>query len=161
MYVLPLITACALLVSLCADRHKTVRAAKIAMKKLWNITPAFVTVLVLTSVVLFFVPDRTISYYLANDDKWVGVGIATFFGSITLMPGFIAYPLCGILLSKGVSHMVLAAFSTTLMMVGVLTYPIERAYFGIRVTILRNLIGLAIALVVTVIIGLFYGELAP
>jgi hypothetical protein len=24
-----------------------------------------------------------------------------FFGSITLMPGFIAYPLCGILLEKG------------------------------------------------------------
>ncbi len=36
--------------------------------------------------------------------------------------------------------MVLAAFTTTLMMVGVMTYPVEKEYFGAKVTIIRNLI---------------------
>jgi len=54
--------------------------------------------------------------------------------------------------------MVLAAFTTTLMMVGVLTYPIEKEYFGIKVTIIRNTISFFIALVVAVIIGIFFGE---
>jgi len=161
MYALPLITTLTLAMSLVADSERTLRAVKIALKKLLKILPAFLSVLVITSIALFLVPDQTISLYLANDNKLIGVGIATFFGSITLMPGFIAYPLCGILVSKGVSYMVVSAFSTTLMMVGFLTYPIERAYFGVRVTIIRNLIGLLIALVVAIVTGFFFGELVP
>jgi uncharacterized membrane protein YraQ (UPF0718 family) len=75
------------------------------------------------------------------------------------MPGFIAFPLCGILLKKGVSYMVLSAFSTSLMMVGILTYPVEKAYFGVRVTVIRNIISLLIAVFTALIIGLYFGEL--
>jgi len=53
----------------------------------------------------------------------------------------------------------LAAFATTLMMVGVLTAPIEKAYFGMKVTIIRNVISLVIALIVSVMIGIFFGEI--
>ncbi len=56
------------------------------------------------------------------------------------MPGFIAFPLSGILLSKGVPYMVISAFTTTLMIVGVLSYPVEKAYFGTKVTIMRNVV---------------------
>jgi len=58
--------------------------------------------------------------------------MASFFGSITLMPGFIAFPLCGILLKKGVTYMVLSAFSTTLMMVGFVTFPLEKNILGLK-----------------------------
>ena len=75
------------------------------------------------------------------------------------MPGFIAFPLCGMLLEKGVPYMILSGFSTTLMMVGVLTFPVERAYLGTKVAVLRNLIYLVIAVVVTIITGLCFGEL--
>ena len=54
--------------------------------------------------------------------------------------------------------MVLSAFTTTLMMVGILTYPIEKEYFGIKVTILRNVISFLIALVVAFMTGIFFGE---
>jgi len=90
---------------------------------------------------------------------FTGVLFASLFGSITLMPGFIAFPLCGILLKKGVLYMVLSAFTTTLMMVGVLTYPIEKEYFGIKVTIMRNIISFFIALVVAVMTGILFGEI--
>ncbi len=115
--------------------------------------------LIFVSIILFFIPDKIISNYLGSNGKFVGVILASFFGSITIMPGFIAYPLCGILLKKGVSYMVLSAFTTTLMMVGVLTYPIEKEYFGAKVTIIRNVMSFFIALVVALVTGFFFNEL--
>ncbi len=159
MYYLYIVTGLVVLFSFIVNREKTLKAVKIAVKRFANILPAFLIMLILISIVLFLVPDKVISDYLGVNNKFVGVLIASFFGSITLMPGFIAFPLCGILLKKGVLYMVLAAFTTTLMMVGVLTYPIEKEYFGIRVTIIRNVISLFIALVVAVMIGIFFGEI--
>jgi uncharacterized membrane protein YraQ (UPF0718 family) len=124
-----------------------------------EITPAFLTMTILVSITLYLVPDETISRYLGHENKVLSLVIAYALGSITLMPGFIAFPLCGMLLEKGVSYMVLSGFSTTLMMVGVLTFPVERAYLGTKVAVLRNLIYLMIAVVVTLITGLCFGEL--
>ena len=159
MYFLYIATGLALLLSLIASRDKTLQALKITVKRFANILPAFLIMLVLVSVVLFLVPERLISEYLVNNNTFIGVILASFFGSITLIPGFIVFPLCGILLKKGGLYMVLAAFTTTLMMVGVLTYPIEKEYFGTRVTIIRNTISFFIALVVAVMIGIFFGEI--
>ena len=159
MYWLYVITGLALAISLIASREKTVQALRISGRRFTSILPAFLIMLVLVSVVLFLVPDEAISNYLAGNNKFVGVLFASFFGSITLMPGFIAYPLAGILLKKGVAYMVLSAFTTTLMMVGVLTYPIEKQYFGAKVTIMRNTISLLIALIITVVTGIFFGEI--
>jgi uncharacterized membrane protein YraQ (UPF0718 family) len=154
-----IIAGLAVLVSLLADRERTRSALKIAAKRFLHIFPAFLTMIILVSIILFLLPDEVISDYLGGDNKFIGVILASFLGSITFMPGFIAFPLSGILLQRGVAYMVLAAFTTTLMMVGVLTAPIEKAYFGMRVTILRNVISFFIALIVAVVIGLFFGEI--
>ena len=154
-----IIVGLAVLASFLADRGKTLSALKIAVKRFVKILPAFLTMIILVSIVLFLIPDVVISNYLAGSNKFIGVIFASFFGSVTLMPGFIAFPLAGILLKKEVAYMVLAAFTTTLMMVGVLTAPIEKAYFGMKVTIIRNVISLFIALIVSVMIGIFFGEI--
>jgi len=154
-----IIAGLAILASFLANRDKTLSALKIAAKRFVKILPAFLTMIILVSIVLFLIPDEVISNYLGGSNKFIGVIFASLFGSVTLMPGFIAFPLSGILLREGVAYMVLAAFTTTLMMVGVLTAPIEKAYFGIKVTIIRNVISLFIALIVTVMIGIFFGEI--
>ena len=159
MYYLYAATGLAVLLSALIDRKKTWAALKIAWKKFARILPAFLTMLILVSIILFLIPDTMISHYLGNDSKFIGVVCASTFGSLTLMPGFVAYPLCGILLKKGVSYMVLAAFTTTLMMVGILTYPIEKEYFGAKVTIIRNVVSFFIALIIALTIGIFFGEL--
>jgi uncharacterized membrane protein YraQ (UPF0718 family) len=159
MYYLYVITICSLLVSLLLSREKTVRAVKTALKKFTNFLPAFLSMLILVSIILFLIPDRIILKYIGNSNQFRGILIASLFGSVTLMPGFIAYPLCGILLKKGITYMVLAAFSTTLMMVGIVTYPIEKEYFGPKVTIIRNLISFFIAICVALMTGVFFGEL--
>ena len=159
MYYLYIATGLAVLISFIANREKTLRAIKIAFKRFVTILPAFLNMLILVSIVLFLVPDKIISHYLGSNNIFTGVVFGSFFGSITLMPGFIAFPLCGILLKKGVLYMVLSAFTTTLMLVGVLTYPIEKEYFGIKVTIMRNTISFFIALVVAVMTGILFGEI--
>ena len=159
MYYLYIATGLALLLSFIVNREKTFKAITIAIRRFVNILPAFLGMLILVSIVLFLIPDKLISNYLGKNNIFIGVLFASFFGSITLMPGFIAFPLCGILLKKGVLYMVLSAFSTTLMMVGVLTYPIEKEYFGVRLTILRNIMSLFIALVVALMTGIFFQEI--
>ncbi|MHC4430673.1 MAG: hypothetical protein ACYTBS_02420 [Planctomycetota bacterium] len=154
-----IITVLAVVASLFADRGKTVKSLQVAGKKMLKITPAFLMMTALVSIALYLVPDETISRYLGHENKVLGLVIAYALGSVSLMPGFIAFPLCGMLLKKGVPYMILSGFSTTLMMVGVLTFPVERAYLGTKVAVLRNLIYLAIAVVVTIITGLCFGEL--
>lgn len=159
MALLYIITGLALLISVLVSREKTLNAVKIGLKKFLNILPAFISMLIAVSVILYLIPDRTIIRYLGNENLFLGVLAASLLGSVTLMPGFIAFPLSGILLSKGVAYMVLSAFTTTLMMVGVMTYPIEKEYFGVKVTILRNIISVGIAVFVALMTGLYFGEL--
>jgi uncharacterized membrane protein YraQ (UPF0718 family) len=154
-----IIAGLAVLASFLANRKKTLSALKIAAKRFVKILPAFLTMIILVSIVLFLIPNEVISDYLGGSNKFIGVVFASLFGSITLMPGFIAFPLAGILLKEGVAYMVLAAFTTTLMMVGILTAPIEKAYFGTKVTVIRNIISFFIALIITVVIGIFFGEI--
>ena len=115
--------------------------------------------MLLVSAVLYFATDEIIAHYLGNENKYFAVLIASIIGSVTFLPGFIAFPLAGLLLSRGVMYMVLAAFTTTLMMVGVVTYPIEKAYMGTRATIMRNSLSFLIALIISVAVGIMYGEL--
>lgn len=140
MYYLYLLTAIALGVSYFKNRKKTIKALKMAWKKFFIILPAFLTMLILISSVLFLIPDEMILKYLGQENMGIALLFGALFGSITLMPGFIAFPLSGILLSKGVPYMVLSAFTATLMIVGVLSFPVERAYFGTKVTLIRNVL---------------------
>jgi len=159
MIYLYLATVLAFLISLVLSRKKTLQALKITLKRFIGIMPAFITMLILVSIILFLVPDAVISEYLGHKNKYLGMSLASVFGSITVMPGFIAFPLAGILLQKKVAYMVLSAFTTTLMMVGIITYPMEKAYFGTKTTILRNLIGYLIAIITAMATGLVFGEL--
>ena len=149
----------ATIASLIADRHKTLTAFKIAGKKFAALLPSFLTMVAAVSIVLTLIPEETIVRFLGKEDLLRGTVLAALFGSVTFMPGFVVFPLAGILLSKGVAYTVLAGFTTTLMMVGVLTYPIEKEYFGVRITIVRNVLSFLIAVIIAIVIGVSFGEI--
>jgi len=109
----------------------------------------------LVSVFLYLVPKETLSNLLGKNSGVTGFVIAALLGSVSLIPMYITYPLAGILLKSGVSYRVLAVFITTLMMVGVLTLPLESKYFGWKVAVLRNVLSFIGAIIVGLIIGLF------
>ena len=159
MLILYLATAILFIISLFANRQKTLKALKIAFNRFRKILPAFLTMLILISIVLYIFPQELILKYLGIGNKYISTLIASLIGSITLMPGFIAFPLAGILRQQSVPYMVLSAFTTTLMLVGIVTFPIEKEYFGIKVTIIRNVICFVIAIIVAFVTGVVFREI--
>lgn len=152
-----IVTAVLVVVSFLADRARTVRGIRIGVKKFFTILPNYLKLLILIAVVLFFA-EGLIVQYLGQENSLIGLAIALVLGSVTMMPGFIAYPLAGVLVERGVLFMVVAGFVITLQMVGVLTYPVEKEYLGIKGTVIRNTVSFLIAAIISVAIGIAYGE---
>ena len=146
------------LILLMLDRNKTIKGIKLGIKKMLKQLPVFFNMVILVSVSLYFISDEVILKYFGENSRY-GILIGTFFGSITIMPGFVAFPLAGLLLKKGITYMSLAAFTTTLMMVGVVSFPVEKEYLGTRIAVIRNLVGLIISIIISIAIGIFYWEL--
>lgn len=153
------ITGILLLISFLFDRSKTKRALIKAYQKFIFIAPPFLLMLIFVSVILFLFPQEKIIQYLNYGNRFFNVIVAALMGSITIIPGFVAFPLAGILRNSGVLYMVIASFTTTLMMVGILTFPIEVTYFGKKVTLIRNIISFVIALAVSLAIGIYFREI--
>lgn len=156
---LSLIAVLAVVASALADRRRTVLGLRLALRRLVGILPAFLVMLVLASVALVVVSPERISALVTGENLVVSTILGALLGSVALMPGFIAFPLAGILLEQGVPYTVLASLTAALMLVGVATFPIERAYFGTAVAVARNATCFVIALSVALGVGLYYGEL--
>ena len=74
-------------------------------------------------------------------------------GAVTLIPGCVAFPMASLLLQGGAGVMQIGAFISALMMVGVVTAPVEIRYFGKRMTLFRNILAFLFSFVVAYIIG--------
>jgi hypothetical protein len=159
MLILYGLTAVVLAASLAANPGKTARALQIALRRFLSMAPGFALMLMLVVVTFQLLPDHTIVHLLARENRWSALAGALGLGSVSIMPGFVAFPLCAIMLDRGALYMVLSAFSTSLMMVGVVTFPIEKAYLGTRLALARNGVSLAIAIAVAIATGLVFGEL--
>ncbi|MDK2562089.1 permease [Romboutsia sedimentorum] len=142
-----------LLVSLIKDKDKT----KIALKKVWksfeNILPQFITIIILIGILLVILDKQAISNMIGNESGLIGVIIAAAIGSITLIPGFIAFPLAKILLENGAGISQIAAFISTLMMVGIITIPLEIKYWGKKATFIRNILAFLFSIIIAITMG--------
>ena len=136
-------------ISFVFDRNKTLKGIKKGLTMFLKILPTLLSVIILVSVVLYLVSDEVLIKYLGEEAGLGAYVSAAVIGSVSIIPGFIAYPLAGILLKTGVSFSVLSVFITTLKMVGILTIPIEAKFFGLKTTILRN----ALSFVGAVLVG--------
>ncbi|WP_319370012.1 hypothetical protein [uncultured Ilyobacter sp.] len=147
------ITTILLAVSFYKDKKKTKMSMKKALKAFENILPELLGVLILMSVMLAFLQPETISRILGEKSGIYGVGISALIGAITLMPGFVAFPIAAILLQNGAGYAQIAAFISALMMVGIVTFPLEVKYFGKKIAFLRNSISFIFCFFVAFVIG--------
>ncbi|OGC11589.1 hypothetical protein A3K48_03690 [candidate division WOR-1 bacterium RIFOXYA12_FULL_52_29] len=155
MQILIAITVICIFLSLAVDQKITIEGITRGLKMFFDLLPSLLTVLALVSVFLYLVPDETIILLLGSKSGAMGIAIAAMVGSIALIPAFIAFPIAKILMVKGVSYPVVAVFITTLIMVGVLTLPIEIKYFGKKAALMRNGLSFFGALIVGLLIGIF------
>jgi len=140
-------------ISFVKDRKKTVMALLKAWKSFENILPQFLSILLIIGVVLAILNPDVISGLIGQQSGWAGIALASVIGSITLIPGFVAFPLAAVLLKNGAGFMQIAVFVSTLMMVGIVTIPVEIKYFGRKAAALRNILAFAFSYVVAAAIG--------
>lgn len=152
-YILYGLTIVLLLISFFKDRKKTLQALKKAWKAFENILPQFLAILLLIGLMLAVLSPETISSIIGRESGWLGILLAALLGSVTLIPGFIAFPLAAALLHNGAGLAQIAVFISTLMMVGIVTLPVEIKYFGRRAAITRNALAFSFSIVVALVIG--------
>ena len=143
-------------ISYILDREKTKAGLKRGFQMFKGIAVPFLNILIFVSLVLYFVPQSFIIKYLGSGSGSLGFSIAAIIGSITLIPGFISYPIAATLIRQGASYTTVATFMTSLMMVGVITLPLEARYFGVKVAMIRNLLNFAAAIMIGLLVGLCY-----
>jgi len=151
--ILYIATALLLALSFSKDRQKTTKALKKAWKSFENILPQFLVVVLFVSLLLSVMDSQTILKIIGSESGWWGVVLSAIVGSVTLIPGFVAFPTAAMLLQGGAGYMQIAAFVSTLMMVGIVTLPVEIRYFGKRLAIYRNTLAFAFSFLVAYLIG--------
>lgn len=152
-YILYGITIILLIISYYKDKKKTKMAVKKGWKSFENIMPEFLTVIMLVGILLAVLNAELISKIIGSNSGWFGTIIAAIVGAITLIPAFVAFPTAAMLVDNGAGYMQIGAFVSTLMMVGIVTMPIELKYFGKKLTILRNIFAFIFSFIVAFIIG--------
>jgi uncharacterized membrane protein YraQ (UPF0718 family) len=90
---------------------------------------------------------------MGSSNEMLSIFWGSLIGTITIIPAFVAFPLSKSLLDAGAALAAIAAFLTTLTMVGFATFPIEKEYFGTKFTIYRNLFSFFSAISIALIMG--------
>ncbi|GKX28285.1 permease [Vallitalea longa] len=152
-YIMYIVTIVLLIISYRNDKKKTKKALKKAWKSFNNILPEFLGIILFVGILLAVFDADFISKIIGSSSGWLGVVVSAVIGAVTLIPGFVAFPTAAMLLDSGAGYMQIGAFISALMMVGVITAPVEMKYFGKRLTIIRNILSFLFCFVVAYIIG--------
>jgi len=142
-----------LVISIIKSKEKSKKAFKIAMKALLKTAPSLLTVLGIVGLTLGILTPETISKLVGSEAGYLATIMAAVLGAITLIPSLVAFPLAGSLLRSGATIMTISAFITTLVMVGIVTAPMEIETLGKKFTLLRNSLGFLAALIIAGIMG--------
>ncbi len=136
------------------DGKKTKKGLKVATNMGKGIVVEIVSILALIGLFLTLVPPDTIRIILGGTSVHIATLISAAFGTVTLIPAFVAFPFASSLVDQGAHLVSMAAFITTLTMVGFITAPIEIEYFGKRFTLVRNVLSFLAAIVISLGMGL-------
>lgn len=142
-----------LIFSLIKDKNKTKESLKIALKTFFKTLPIIIIIIIFIGFLLGFLPPDIIYKVVGEQAGFLGILVTAILGSVLFVPALISFPLAASLLNGGASIMSVAAFITTLTMVGVVTLPLEIKEMGKKITILRNVFSFVFAIVIALIIG--------
>ena len=135
------------------SRDKTRRSFLMAKNMFAKMIREILAILALIGLILALLPEEVIARYLGGDSHALSVVWGGLVGTITILPGVIAFPLAAELVAGGAHLAAVAAFITTLTMVGVATLPMEIRNFGRPFALVRNGLSFIFALAVALLMG--------
>lgn len=139
--------------SLVKSKEATVDAMKKSRRMMGSMIGEIVAIIFMIGLVLTFIPPETIKTVLGTSSTYISTFFSALVGSVTLIPAFVAFPLVGSLVDVGASIVPAVAFLTTLTMVGIVTFPLEKKEFGTKFAILRNLFSFGFAIIIAFMMG--------
>ena len=142
-----------LLASFIKDKKKTKKSLKVASKIFIGMLPTVLIIIVIIGLINGFVSPDQISAFIGKQSGIIGVIIIGLVGAVMHIPSIISFPLAASLLEKGASISAVAAFITTLTMIGTITLPLEIKILGKKIALLRNGISFIIAIIIALIMG--------
>lgn len=140
-------------VSIIKNKKKTFAAMKKSKSMMGNMLGEIIAVIFLIGLLLTLIPPETIKSALGSANTFLSTIVGALVGSITLIPAFVAFPLVGSLVDAGASIIPAVAFLTTLTMVGVVTFPLEKKEFGTKFALTRNILSFGFAVVIALVMG--------
>lgn len=142
-----------LVISFTKDKVKTKQALKMAFGMGKGMLASILSIIFAIGLILTVLPPMEIANFVGKQSVLLATVVAALFGTITLVPAFIAFPLVGTLVGAGVGVVPSVAFLTTLTMVGVVTFPLEKKEFGVKFTAVRNGLSFLFAIVIALVMG--------
>ncbi|WP_294132275.1 permease [uncultured Clostridium sp.] len=142
-----------LIISFIKDKSKTKEAIILGLKSFENILPQFLCIIISVGILLSFFTTDTISKILGNSSGFWGIILADIIGAIAMMPTFVAFSLGNTLLLNGAGYSQVGALVSSLVLIGLMTFPLEAKYIGKRAALLRNLIAFLFSIIVGIILG--------
>jgi uncharacterized membrane protein YraQ (UPF0718 family) len=142
-----------LVISFTKDKVKTKQALKMAFGMGKGMLASILSIIFAIGLILTVFPPAEIANFVGKQSVLLATVVAALFGTITLVPAFIAFPLVGTLVGAGVGVVPSVAFLTTLTMVGVVTFPLEKKEFGVKFTAVRNGLSFLFAIVIALVMG--------
>ena len=137
-----------LMLSLVKSREKTRESVRIARKMFLATFSEVLGIMALVGLFLAVLPPDQIRQILGGESVLLSTISGAIIGTVTIMPAFIAFPLAKSLTVQGAHLVTIAAFLTTLTMVGFATYTLEKRQFGSRFALMRNGLSFLLALII-------------
>jgi uncharacterized membrane protein YraQ (UPF0718 family) len=140
-------------IALTRDRPRARQALRAAARMFAGLAPTMIIIIVLISLMTAFVRPDEISRFVGEQAGFGGTLLIAAVGAVLFIPALIAFPLAASLLESGASVQAVAAFITTLTMIGVVTLPLEIKELGQRMALLRNVFSAVLALAIALAMG--------
>jgi len=148
-----IISVAVFIAAILKDKEKSKEAMKKSKGMMRNMIGDIIGIIFMIGLILTFIPPETIKSILGSGNTFISSLVAAVLGSITLIPAFVAFPLVGFFVDAGASIVPGVAFLTTLTMVGVVTFPLEKKEFGTKFAVARNLLSFVAAMLIAVLMG--------
>lgn len=140
-------------VSFVKNKDMTKQALKMAFNMGKGMVLSILSIIFAIGLILTLLPPADIAEFVGKQSVILATVASALLGTITLVPAFIAFPLVGTLVDAGVGVIPAVAFLTTLTMVGIVTFPLEKKEFGVKFTAVRNGLSFMFAIIIAFVMG--------
>lgn len=140
-------------ISFAKNKSMTKQALKMAYNMGKGMIISIFSIIFAIGLILTLLPPTDIGAFVGKQSVILATVASALLGTITLVPAFIAFPLVGTLVDAGVGIIPAVAFLTTLTMVGIVTFPLEKKEFGVKFTAVRNGLSFIFAVIIALAMG--------